>query len=228
MIDIWCYINKKLSYRSRKRNKFKVYGDTHTWRERGGIASRVEKVGFFYDPENPSSLCIVEIWIIYRVNPSSNLLGSVLQIWEQYHLFLFCRFWVKERFFIEKSIDAFLIRYRYFEFWILKVRLSRKLLLLFIFGCCGITNNYYFLYYGMEWNFKMTFCLNVLVWKAEKKETLYGLGSLRVIFRGYLRRFELEWLGVPGGVTMSSLSRELVFLILQFLDEEKFKETVHK
>ncbi|KAB5552645.1 hypothetical protein DKX38_009956 [Salix brachista] len=26
---------------------------------------------------------------------------------------------------------------------------------------------------------------------------------------------------------MSSLSRELVFLILQFLDEEKFKETVH-
>jgi WD40 repeat protein len=31
-----------------------------------------------------------------------------------------------------------------------------------------------------------------------------------------------------GIVTMSSLSRELVFLILQFLDEEKFKETVHK
>jgi len=27
---------------------------------------------------------------------------------------------------------------------------------------------------------------------------------------------------------MSSLSRELVFLILQFLDEERFKETVHK
>ncbi|KAL3614485.1 RNA polymerase II associated Paf1 complex subunit Tpr1 [Castilleja foliolosa] len=27
---------------------------------------------------------------------------------------------------------------------------------------------------------------------------------------------------------MSSLSRELVFLILQYLDEEKFKETVHK
>lgn len=26
----------------------------------------------------------------------------------------------------------------------------------------------------------------------------------------------------------SSLSRELVFLILQFLDEEKFRETVHK
>ncbi|GFQ02847.1 protein topless [Phtheirospermum japonicum] len=40
--------------------------------------------------------------------------------------------------------------------------------------------------------------------------------------------FALESLGVPGGVTMSSLSRELVFLILQFLDEEKFKETVHK
>ncbi|KAL5985607.1 Protein tpr3 [Asimina triloba] len=31
-----------------------------------------------------------------------------------------------------------------------------------------------------------------------------------------------------GGTVMSSLSRELVFLILQFLDEEKFKETVHK
>jgi len=27
---------------------------------------------------------------------------------------------------------------------------------------------------------------------------------------------------------MSSLSRELVVLILQFLDEEKFKEMVHK
>ena len=31
-----------------------------------------------------------------------------------------------------------------------------------------------------------------------------------------------------GAFKMSSLSRELVFLILQFLDEEKFKETVHK
>ncbi|KAH9316517.1 hypothetical protein KI387_025144, partial [Taxus chinensis] len=30
------------------------------------------------------------------------------------------------------------------------------------------------------------------------------------------------------GADMTSLSRELVFLILQFLDEEKFKETVHK
>ncbi|AES68182.2 topless-like protein [Medicago truncatula] len=30
------------------------------------------------------------------------------------------------------------------------------------------------------------------------------------------------------GVAMSSLSRELVFLILQFLEEEKFKEAVHK
>ncbi|CAH1432821.1 unnamed protein product [Lactuca virosa] len=30
------------------------------------------------------------------------------------------------------------------------------------------------------------------------------------------------------GKVMSSLSRELVFLILQFLDEEKFKETVHR
>lgn len=27
---------------------------------------------------------------------------------------------------------------------------------------------------------------------------------------------------------MSSLNREAVFLILQFLDEEKFKDTVHK
>lgn len=33
---------------------------------------------------------------------------------------------------------------------------------------------------------------------------------------------------MPGRGGMSSLSRELVFLILQFLDEEKFKETVHK
>ncbi|KVH91644.1 Quinonprotein alcohol dehydrogenase-like-superfamily [Cynara cardunculus var. scolymus] len=40
--------------------------------------------------------------------------------------------------------------------------------------------------------------------------------------------FALEWLGVPAVGAMSSLSRELVFLILQFLDEEKFKETVHK
>lgn len=31
-----------------------------------------------------------------------------------------------------------------------------------------------------------------------------------------------------GGGSMSSLSRELVFLILQFLDEEKFSEAVHK
>lgn len=38
--------------------------------------------------------------------------------------------------------------------------------------------------------------------------------------------FALESLGGAGA--MSSLSRELVFLILQFLDEEKFKETVHK
>lgn len=28
--------------------------------------------------------------------------------------------------------------------------------------------------------------------------------------------------------SMTSLSRELVFLILQFLDEEKFRDTVHK
>ncbi|MQM06666.1 hypothetical protein Taro_039491 [Colocasia esculenta] len=38
--------------------------------------------------------------------------------------------------------------------------------------------------------------------------------------------FALEGLGTTGN--MSSLSRELVFLILQFLDEEKFKETVHR
>lgn len=36
----------------------------------------------------------------------------------------------------------------------------------------------------------------------------------------------LEGFGTAGN--MSSLSRELVFLILQFLDEEKFKETVHR
>ena len=40
---------------------------------------------------------------------------------------------------------------------------------------------------------------------------------------------EICWFGYQQGAkTMSSLSRELVFLILQFLDEEKFKETVHK
>ena len=33
---------------------------------------------------------------------------------------------------------------------------------------------------------------------------------------------------VGGGAKMSSLSKELVFLILQFLDEENFKETVHR
>lgn len=38
---------------------------------------------------------------------------------------------------------------------------------------------------------------------------------------------QIELLGGGAGA-MSSLSRELVFLILQFLDEEKFKETVHK
>jgi hypothetical protein len=37
------------------------------------------------------------------------------------------------------------------------------------------------------------------------------------------RRAALEQIG-----GMSSLSRELVFLILQFLDEEKFKDTVHR
>ena len=47
--------------------------------------------------------------------------------------------------------------------------------------------------------------------------------------------FDLLGLGPCSGAfgicyleTMSSLSRELVFLILQFLDEEKFKEAVHK
>lgn len=38
--------------------------------------------------------------------------------------------------------------------------------------------------------------------------------------------FALECSTIPG--SMSSLSRELVFLILQFLDEEKFKDAVHK
>ncbi|KAK6941684.1 WD40 repeat [Dillenia turbinata] len=37
-----------------------------------------------------------------------------------------------------------------------------------------------------------------------------------------------EGFGFPEEKRMTSLSRELVFLILQFLDEEKFKETVHK
>ncbi|KAI4344161.1 hypothetical protein L6164_011423 [Bauhinia variegata] len=43
-------------------------------------------------------------------------------------------------------------------------------------------------------------------------------------------RYRSFWwfLLVLGDTAMSSLSRELVFLILQFLDEEKFKETVHK
>lgn len=36
-------------------------------------------------------------------------------------------------------------------------------------------------------------------------------------------RFEIRSFG-----EMSSLSRELVFLILQFLEEEKFKESVHR
>nr|CAB3476729.1 unnamed protein product [Digitaria exilis] len=36
------------------------------------------------------------------------------------------------------------------------------------------------------------------------------------------------WRAPAAAAAMSSLSRELVFLILQFLDEEKFKETVHK
>lgn len=53
-----------------------------------------------------------------------------------------------------------------------------------------------------------------------------GLASVNFIEFVYYSNFALESLGVPG--TMSSLSRELVFLILQFLDEEKFKETVHK
>lgn len=47
-----------------------------------------------------------------------------------------------------------------------------------------------------------------------------------ILYFGLIKIFALERLGLPG--TMSSLSRELVFLILQFLDEEKFKETVHK
>lgn len=54
----------------------------------------------------------------------------------------------------------------------------------------------------------------------------FGLASVNFIEFVYYSNFALESLGVPG--TMSSLSRELVFLILQFLDEEKFKETVHK
>lgn len=37
-----------------------------------------------------------------------------------------------------------------------------------------------------------------------------------------------DFLNGLGPAKMSSLSRELVFLILQFLDEEKFKDTVHR
>ncbi|MQM07473.1 hypothetical protein Taro_040313 [Colocasia esculenta] len=48
----------------------------------------------------------------------------------------------------------------------------------------------------------------------------------KLLYRSQNPLFPLERLGIPG--SMSSLSRELVFLILQFLDEEKFKETVHK
>nr|GMD74718.1 protein TPR2-like isoform X2 [Ipomoea batatas] len=59
-----------------------------------------------------------------------------------------------------------------------------------------------------------------------KRDMLFGKrGKSGLVEAKY---FALEWLGTPGAVTMSSLSRELVFLILQFLDEEKFKETVHK
>ncbi|KAL5071935.1 hypothetical protein RYX36_022822, partial [Vicia faba] len=35
-------------------------------------------------------------------------------------------------------------------------------------------------------------------------------------------------LDLPGVSVMSLLSRDLVFLILQFLDEEKFKDFVHR
>lgn len=55
-----------------------------------------------------------------------------------------------------------------------------------------------------------------------------NLVTFSLLLQINIQIFALEWLGVPGAVTMSSLSRELVFLILQFLDEEKFKETVHK
>ena len=39
---------------------------------------------------------------------------------------------------------------------------------------------------------------------------------------------DLQGIVLIEGAEMSSLSRELVFLILQFLDEEKFKDTVHR
>ncbi|GMH30687.1 hypothetical protein Nepgr_032530 [Nepenthes gracilis] len=49
------------------------------------------------------------------------------------------------------------------------------------------------------------------------------IGGLECLYGGDLTGVEVKLLP-----EMSSLSRELVFLILQFLDEEKFKETVHK
>lgn len=58
------------------------------------------------------------------------------------------------------------------------------------------------------------------------KKLIFYCGFYRsatvIYFRIIPPGFEEELVG------MSSLSRELVFLILQFLDEEKFKETVHK
>lgn len=56
-------------------------------------------------------------------------------------------------------------------------------------------------------------------------------GSLKVVLVLFEDRdSEIEINGVVFRLEfdMSSLSRELVFLILQFLEEEKFKESVHK
>lgn len=57
---------------------------------------------------------------------------------------------------------------------------------------------------------------------AGSREKLGFVGCTDLAFAGRGRELQR----VSGA--MSSLSRELVFLILQFLDEEKFKETVHK
>ena len=71
-----------------------------------------------------------------------------------------------------------------------------------------------FLWWVLKLFFSVSLCLSCFCFGC------WGvLGDLEIwaLFVGFF------WLG-----KMSSLSRELVFLILQFLEEEKFKESVHK
>lgn len=49
-----------------------------------------------------------------------------------------------------------------------------------------------------------------------------------IVFKDRDSEIEINGVGFRLEFDMSSLSRELVFLILQFLEEEKFKESVHK